>query len=36
MRDVVAHLGTWLAEAEIQFERMVGGTYDGHDVDVER
>jgi len=35
VRDVVAHLGTWLAEAEVQFERMVGGTYEGHDVDVE-
>ena len=35
VRDVVAHLGTWLAEAEVQFERMAGGTYDGHDVDID-
>jgi hypothetical protein len=35
VRDVVAHLGTWLAEAEVQFERMVGGTYEGHDIDVD-
>ena len=35
VRDVVAHLGTWLAEAEVQFERMLGGTYEGHEVDVD-
>ncbi len=35
VRDVVGHLGTWLAEAERQFERMIGGTYEGHDVDVD-
>jgi len=35
VRDVVAHVGTWLAEAEVQFERMSAGTYDGHDVDVD-
>ena len=35
VRDVVAHLGTWLAEAEIQFERMIGGTYEGHDIDID-
>jgi hypothetical protein len=35
IRDLTAHLGTWLAEAEVQFERMVGGTYEGHDVDVD-
>jgi mycothiol maleylpyruvate isomerase-like protein len=35
VRDVVGHLGTWLAEAEIQFERMIGGTYEGHDVDID-
>jgi hypothetical protein len=34
-RDLVAHLGTWLAEAQIQFERIVAGTYEGHDVDVD-
>ena len=35
VRDVVAHLGTWLAEAEVQFERITSGTYEGHDVDVD-
>lgn len=33
--DVVAHLGTWLAEAEVQLERISVGTYEGHDVDVD-
>jgi len=36
VRDVMAHLGTWLAEAQAQFERMTAGTYEGHDVDVDR
>ncbi len=35
VRDVVAHLGTWLAEAEIQFERIAAGTYAGHDIDID-
>ncbi|MGH2483530.1 MAG: hypothetical protein ACRDE9_03625 [Candidatus Limnocylindria bacterium] len=35
VRDVVAHLGTWLAEAEVQLERIKAGTYEGHDVDVD-
>ncbi len=35
VRDMVAHIGTWLAEAEVQLERMVGGTYDGHDIDID-
>jgi len=35
VRDVVAHLGTWLAQAEIQFERIGAGTYEGHDIDVD-
>ena len=35
VRDVVAHLGTWLAEAEVQFERLNVGTYAGHDIDVD-
>ena len=35
VRDVVAHLGTWLAQAETQFEQMSAGTYEGHDVDVD-
>jgi hypothetical protein len=35
VRDLVAHLGTWLAEAQQQFERLNAGTYEGHDVDVD-
>jgi len=35
VRDVVAHLGTWLAEAEVQFERLNVGSYEGHDVDID-
>jgi hypothetical protein len=35
VRDVVAHLGTWLAEAQIQLERINAGTYEGHDVDID-
>jgi hypothetical protein len=35
VRDVIAHLGTWLAEAEVQFERISAGTYEGHDVDID-
>ncbi len=35
VRDIVAHLGTWLAEAEIQFERIGAGTYEGHAIDVD-
>jgi hypothetical protein len=35
VRDVVAHLGTWLAEAQAQFERISAGTYEGHEVDVD-
>jgi hypothetical protein len=35
VRDVVAHLGTWLAEAQVQLERIGAGTYEGHDVDVD-
>ncbi len=35
VRDVVGHVGTWLAEAEIQFERIGAGTYEGHEVDID-
>jgi hypothetical protein len=35
VRDVVAHLGTWQAEAEVQFERLGAGTYEGHDLDID-
>jgi hypothetical protein len=33
--DMVGHVGTWLAEAEVQFERIRAGTYEGHDVDID-
>ena len=35
VRDVVGHLGTWLAEAEIQFDRMRAGSYEGREVDID-
>ena len=35
VRDVVAHLGTWLAQAAAQFERIGAGTYEGHDIDID-
>lgn len=35
VRDLVAHLGTWLAEAVVQLEQMSAGTYEHHDVDVD-
>jgi hypothetical protein len=35
VRDVAGHVGTWLAEAEVQFERIAAGTYEGHEVDVD-
>ena len=35
VRDVVGHIGTWLAEAQLQFERLAAGTYEGHDVDID-
>lgn len=33
--DLVAHLGTWLAEAGIQLERIGAGTYEPQDVDID-
>jgi hypothetical protein len=35
IRDVVGHVGTWLAEAQVQLERIAAGTYEGHDVDID-
>ena len=35
VRDLVAHLGTWLAEAQAEFERMSAGTYEAREVDVD-
>ena len=35
VRDMVAHVGTWLAQAERQLERMKAGTYEGSVIDVD-
>jgi hypothetical protein len=35
LRDLIGHLGTWLAEAATQFERILAGTYEGHDIDID-
>jgi hypothetical protein len=35
VRDLMGHLGTWLAEAEVQFERINAGTYEGHAIDID-
>ncbi len=35
VRDVVAHVGTWLAEAQIQLECINAGTYEGTDRDID-
>jgi hypothetical protein len=35
VRDLVAHIGTWLAEADTQLERIHAGTYEGHDIDID-
>ena len=35
VRDMAGHLGTWLAEAAGQLERLIAGTYEGHDVDID-
>lgn len=35
VRDLVAHVGTWLAEAAVQFERLGAGTYEGHEIDID-
>ncbi len=35
VRDVITHLGTWLAEAEVQLERLAAGTYESTEVDVD-
>jgi hypothetical protein len=35
VRDVVGHVGTWLAEAQVQLQRMSAGTYEGHDIDID-
>ena len=35
VRDVIAHIGTWLAKAETQLARIRAGTYEGHEIDVD-
>jgi hypothetical protein len=35
VRDLMGHIGTWLAEAEVQFERISAGTYEGHAIDID-
>ena len=35
VRDVSGHVGPWLAEAAVQFDRLTAGTYEGHDIDIE-
>jgi hypothetical protein len=35
VRDVVAHVGTWLAQAEVQFQQITAGTYEGHEIDID-
>jgi hypothetical protein len=33
--DVVGHVGAWLAEAHLQLERIVAGSYRPHEVDID-
>jgi hypothetical protein len=33
--ELLGHLGTWLAEAQVQLERMTVGRYEGHDIDID-
>ena len=35
VRDLMGHIGTWLAEAEVQFEQINAGSYEGHAVDID-
>ena len=35
IRDLMGHVGTWLAEAEVQLMRINAGTYEGHVVDID-
>jgi hypothetical protein len=35
VKDLVAHIGTWLAEAQIQLERVTAGTYEELPIDVD-
>jgi hypothetical protein len=33
--DLVAHVGTWLAEAGVQLQRIAAGTYEHREIDVD-
>jgi hypothetical protein len=35
VRDLAGHIGTWLAEAQIQIRQISADTYEGHDVDID-
>jgi mycothiol maleylpyruvate isomerase-like protein len=35
VRDVVGHVGAWLAEGKAQLERIASGTYDRQEVDID-
>jgi hypothetical protein len=35
VKDMLAHIGTWLAEGEIQLERIGAGTYTGPPTDID-
>jgi hypothetical protein len=35
VRDVVAHIGTWLAEGQVQLERIGAGTYGRTEIDID-
>lgn len=35
VRDVVGHIGTWLAQGGVQLEQIRAGTYEGHDIDID-
>jgi hypothetical protein len=35
IRDVVGHIGTWMAEAQVQLARIGVGTYEGHEIDID-
>ncbi len=35
VRDLLAHIGTWIAQAEIELQRIAAGTYDGPPDDID-
>jgi hypothetical protein len=35
VRDLLGHLGTWLAEAEVQLQQINARTYEGHDLNID-